>query len=870
MVVCLLYVTPVIAVGPGVHFFDCKECHLSGRTINELGGDNVCLKCHYPTAGNVTLNGGAPAGLDGHTEGHFTSGDASNVFGHGSGQPSADQTSHTWSAPTDTLAAAGAAAPLYSEHPEFYSRYGISTGKLTCSRCHNPHEAAETNPKLLIKGVDSADVMCRACHALWDQADNHGWLTHPIVNNYSTSVATHPDKYRATLNNKDNSGIKLVDGGVSCPSCHGIHFVDSDATTVDGIGQTLSQSDGKLLSGNGPGQTDKSSLCQTCHTYKEHGDDTGEKPGCLICHSGHSYDSDYPNYFVLRKSATTTTYNTVTGLDYSSPSVLDSGLKYTFWNDQTDGTADGYCEKCHGDAVTIGAGAGNYHIATAVCTDCHTHMGSIGGSFSADCDACHAYPPVWQSHGTHLDSGRIANVPSCATCHKTSEHLNDLSEIRFDPDDLRVDSGTYSGTEPSRYTVAGGYNSTTPAYGQCNNLYCHSNVQGQADPTQSPDYKTPTWGSSIVSSCKACHDGGAHPGSSPAMDTGSHTAHLAYIFGRTVDIMSCQACHYLGETTTCTPCHFNHGGITYNRLDKHVNGEIDIDFHPTATGASAAYSGDSVPQTAYGSCSTTYCHSLGELNTTSGQLPAAYSGNLYTNPAWGGGSLDCNGCHGRSTSDGMPDYTSGSGGSEDANSHAPHVANNQLGCQLCHYGTTEDGTTISYDGHYMQHVDGVNTDVEFETGRNPDASYNSAKFCGNTYCHSDGTTVATGHYIPEVPVNQTPAWGTAGDGFTCDDCHGYPPDYGNYDPKANSHVRHDYPWLSCEGCHYTTTTDGVTITNFANHMNGVYDVSPSPTYDSQYDIERAGCPVIINFAGPAVDDSSVTEIPEIGIWFIAG
>ena len=816
----LIVFSQVCVAGTPTHSFHCKECHLSGLTVTELGGGNVCLKCHDLTAGDMTLNSGAPAWLDGHTDGRFSLGDASNVYGHGTGQPGAEQTSHNWATQSDTLAAAGAQAPTRAEHPEFYSRYGTSTGRITCSRCHNPHGDSVTNPKLLVKGNNSTDAMCKACHQSW-VVNDHGWLTHPIIDDYASSVAANPDKYNASLNNKGNAGIKLVNGGVSCTSCHGVHFVDSDATTVDGVGQSFSISDGKLLRSDGPGRIDKSSLCQTCHTYGEHGDDTGEKVGCLICHSGHSYDPDFPNYYVLRKSAETTTYNTVTALDYSSPSVLDEGLKYTFWNDQTDGTANGYCEKCHGDAVTIGIGAGDYHIAAAICTDCHSHDGMTGSSFSADCDACHAYPPAWQSHGIHLDRGRLSNTPSCDTCHKTSVHLNDLSEIRFDPDDLRVDSGTYSGTEPSRYTVASGYNSTTPAYGQCDNVYCHSNVQGQADPTQAPDYQTPSWGGSVVGACKACHNGGAHPGSTPAMATGSHTAHLAYIFGNTGTIMSCQACHYLGESATCVPCHMNnvdYGDDTYNRMDKHVDGIINVDFHPTAAGATAVYSGDTIPQTAYGSCDTAYCHSLGELNVTVGQLPAAYGGDLYRTPDWGGNSLGCNGCHGLSTSNGMPDYTSGPAGAEDANSHVAHAGDHQVGCQNCHFGTTEDGTTISYDGLYKKHANGVNTEVEFEAVLNPDATYNAAigmKDCNSSYCH--GNYQGSGK-------NATPVWGDAASG-QCGSCHGAS---GSDIPSSGSHEGHVSSTgfvLPCTTCHngIISGTGPYTITDNSKHINGVVD-----------------------------------------------
>ncbi|RLB65292.1 MAG: hypothetical protein DRH08_08190, partial [Deltaproteobacteria bacterium] len=439
---CLIVCSQVWAADPPVHNFHCKECHLSGLTVTELGGGNVCLKCHDLTAGDMTLNSGAPAWLDGHTDGRFSLGDASNVYGHGTGQPGAEQTSHNWAAQSDTLAAAGAQAPARSDHPEFFSRYGTSTGRITCSRCHNPHGASVANPKLLVKGDNSTDVMCKACHQSW-VVNDHGWLSHPIIDSYNAAVAANPGKYRASLSNKGNADIKLVDGGVSCTSCHGVHFVDSEAATVDGVGQSLSISDGKLLRGDGPGQADKSSLCQTCHTYKEHGNSTGEKVGCLVCHSGHAYDPDTPNYFVLRKSTTTTRYNTVSGLDYSSPDVLDAGLKYTFWNDQTDGIANGYCERCHGDAKDIGGGAGSYHVASAICTDCHTHEGSTFVSHDDgagnNCDSCHGhdggyeYSPglfsagtgTSQSHSTHTenddDDAHGPNV-GCDTCHDTSSY----------------------------------------------------------------------------------------------------------------------------------------------------------------------------------------------------------------------------------------------------------------------------------------------------------------------------------------------------------------------------------------------------------------------------------------------------------------
>jgi predicted CXXCH cytochrome family protein len=484
---------------PPVHNFHCSECHLSGLTITELGGDNVCLKCHSLTASDVTINPGAPEVLDGHTDSRFSSGDASNAFGHGTGQPTADQTSHNWAVASDILAAAGAQAPARSLHPEFYSRYGTSVGRITCSRCHLPHGGIN-NPQLLVKGSNSADAMCRACHLPWDQKDNHGLLTHPLANDYTAKASASPDKYRSILVNKENADIRLVDGGVSCTSCHGLHFADSDAATVDGPTTLLNKSDGKLLRGDGPEQADKSSLCQTCHTYAEHGNNPGEKAGCLVCHSGHSYDPEYPNYFVLRKLAATATYNTVTGLDYSSPAVLDEAQKHTFWNDGSDGTADGYCEKCHGDAAAL---PGSIHTSTSVCTDCHKHSAEDGGSFGhpggGDCTACHAADHVvfsgqaawitfFDNSARHAgsESGPVATYATCSMCHTTNlltQHNSNCIICHFGASPPRESFTNWNETcqqgscHPSFHSVASDAHDTeyyNGSYGDCNR--CHDNI----------------------------------------------------------------------------------------------------------------------------------------------------------------------------------------------------------------------------------------------------------------------------------------------------------------------------------------------------------------------------------------------------------
>jgi len=189
-----------------VHFFDCKECHYEGLTLTELGGANLCLKCHGSPP-SITINS---SGVPQLPTGGFDAGDASNAMG--SNPVPNYQSSHIWAAPSDNVPRAGALPPSRTLHPQFYSRYGASVGRVTCARCHNPH-AETSNPLLLVKGDGSADSMCRACHSKWVDEDSRGRLTHPLISDYAAVVAAQPDKYRSAPVNPDYANISLVAGG---------------------------------------------------------------------------------------------------------------------------------------------------------------------------------------------------------------------------------------------------------------------------------------------------------------------------------------------------------------------------------------------------------------------------------------------------------------------------------------------------------------------------------------------------------------------------------------------------------------------------------------------------------------------------------
>ncbi|WP_432821012.1 CxxxxCH/CxxCH domain c-type cytochrome [Trichloromonas sp.] len=809
-----------------VHHFECNVCHKAGVGSAALGGNNICLQCHKDPKPEMTFADGSA----GHApRGTFSVQDASNAMNAataaGMEEPPSQQTSHYWASPKDVVPAAGALAPTAAL---YRSRYGISNGKVTCTRCHDPHLRSDSDPKLLRLG--STDSMCLNCHRPWNKgSSDRGLESHPLVVDYPAFAASRSDKYKpvsynaSTLvlgTNAGSGGVRLVYNAtagthnISCSSCHGLHFTDSDSSTLDGrdLAGSLNAGDGKLLLSDGPRPgTDsaldysynsavlRSNLCQTCHTYQIHGrtSDGGPVIGCLDCHSGHSYNGGTPYFFVLRKAAFNPLYNSsvsfggyqdgATHYAYNSAVALNTAETWKLWNDRADGSSNGYCEACHGDVKEL---PGSYHTAGADCTGCHSHQGTAGNySFEASCDGCHTFPPAWGSHQAHLSGGRMLNALNCSTCHDTAVHLSGTSEISFDGGDSRTTGATYvDADQTSRYRdVAGTLTyAGTPAYTSCGNLYCHSN----ASPTGgSISYSNPTWGGAAMT-CSSCHDGGGAT-SSLSVRHRKHTDAGTYGY-------DCSKCH----TDTVSD------SSTISGPGKHVNSVKDVAFAETA-GQTGSYNSATL------ACSSTYCHSDGA------------GGAPNTTPQWSGaGSLGCTGCHNGRIADGPAESQM------DSNAHH-RLANEswirKYPCQYCHAATVDaDGNIVNYGNHADGEVD-IQFDPKWNIVGYNAASYNPApehKTCDNLYCHSDGTTVN-----PEVRLL---GWASGlvaecdschGHQGECSDCHindgitGWGPDdewkkatpmYANTGPgtdRANSHVRHLQTDFSCANCHASTVVD---------------------------------------------------------------
>lgn len=757
---------PMVAFAAKAHTQTCNECHKAG--INPRTTDNLCTPCHgVANYGDFIALGKPQLGaLDRYK--------ASGALNHRSltdhTDQGGDQTSHFWGGISTTQVAAGTTNPTTAL---YNSRYALSKNRVTCSICHNPHGDMATTPKLL-RASTAGDLICQQCHVNFYKDYTNAILTHPVGSTaiYANALLAKPTNYKPTPADAAPGVVGLVNGVVSCSSCHAPHFADSDSSTPDG-GVNVSlmvPGDGHLLKANGPAKADNSLLCQACHTYQAHGkvSDGGESVGCLTCHSGHIIVGNN-NVYVLRNSVTTATNGTKT-ITYSA---ID-----TPWNDNTAVTATGYCEVCHGSAETIPKQSG-YHLVASICKDCHMHQVD-GGVYSfqndanvATCGDCHGFPPYKDIRGDRLaDAGAFYAARDGGYAYKSATHNYALdgvsggykSEVTT-PHNTHAAGGLTQGNAATDYifgagilacdpchfdlstaathdqvTAPGSYQSLawnplstgngvlSPSYAtsggnawKCSNTYCHSNG-GKRNATGTKvigDYTvtlTPAWAlgdGKIVGQTTPTHQCSFCHGNTAATmvtknNSTSHQKHLGT--GTLLKTYSCKACH---NSTADSSTGLATTG-TNPRLIKdggtHVNGSINVSFNSTYSLGSASLGAGTYVGAANGTC-TVYCHSNGK-------------GSTITIPDWDvAASGACGTCH------------STAGASLSA-PHAKHLAIATVTCADCHGTNAATGT-------HTGHVDGAFT--------------YSQTSCNNCHGWETGET--------------TPAWGQPMNNDYCITCH---------------------------------------------------------------------------------------------------
>ncbi len=542
----------------------------------------------------------------------------------------------------------------------------------------------------------------------------------------STGVNKHA--YTMTVTTTHNNGVDCISchdhkksfSGGGCTGCHGNPPTTTNIGGPDGLATPATGATNPVSPGaHQVHAVTRSMLCDTCHT--------GGMPASAIpsntIHIGFTINNTNVPGFVGSSTGGT--------LDAHSP----LNAPYTGWVAAAGTTVNlvgGYTTNCsslycHGSTLTAGT---------------KTNPSWVGGSGEAVCGTCHggtaynqasANPPTAGNHTKHASTAAGNLALACNKCHNSTlnmSHVNGDVAWSLDSTDQKIGaSATYSGA------LSGSTGGLAPSgtYGNCANIYCHSNVQGQTDGTGSPtSYASPQWGGSTT--CASCH---VDMSSSPSA-TGSHIKHA-------------QTNGY-----ACSTCHNSAGSGT----TKHADRNIDVTF--TALNPSGTYNGsntvpgDHTPGQGYGTCSTVYCHSDGA--------------GTYQSPVWGG-TVSCGNCHGLPPNTGKHStHTDGTGAAYGNDSNSSITTAYRFNCGNCHPLSSSNHANGTID------IELYNASATGFKANNPSTASRTGTGtntqCSDVYCHSNGASGADRAY------KQTPTWGGAFPAANkCGQCHDNPPQY---------------------------------------------------------------------------------------------
>ncbi|KAF0220977.1 MAG: cytochrome c family [Geobacteraceae bacterium] len=393
----------------------------------------------------------------------------------------------------------------------------------------------------------------------------------------------------------------------------------------------------------------------------------------------------------------------------------------------------------------------------------------IGGATQDACGACHgttaAQGPQTGSHAKHVASSGYSLA--CSFCHRAytdNAHVDGNVAWKLNRGDVKV------GTNATYKNLSSGKTGAIAlgaAFGDCANVYCHSN--GLATPTYVTNL---TWGAASEGACGTCH--GVLDATPPA--SAAHTKHVGTVAGY---IYSCIKCHpnvssTVNSTTTAT--------ITNTAT--HVNKTNDVTFDAFNPGAGST-------------CSATYCHSEG-TGATGQSGDARLQDPPATAPTWTS-TASCSMCHTGGTTTG-PTYTSGK-----ANSHALHTAAGiAYTCDVCHYATTTNGTTIDKPKRHVNKFYNISANTA-KTGAFAYTYVSTGGTCASTRCHGARTVT----------------WGANTTNAQCTKCHGKTIAQANYSTATNKQSAPGYGVTGVDTANQSGTVSG----NVSNDAQvGAHDV----------------------------------------------
>ncbi|OGU09411.1 MAG: hypothetical protein A2075_00470 [Geobacteraceae bacterium GWC2_58_44] len=242
-------------------------------------------------------------------------------------------------------------------------------------------------------------------------------------------------------------------------------------------------------------------------------------------------------------------------------------------------------------------------------------------------------------------------------------------------------------------------------------------------------------------------------------------------------VNSCAECHGAGVTTL--------GNAHRNKVIE-LTGEIGYSL--------GFVNQTSLPPVPLGSCSTARCHGNGK-------------GVLQITPAWGtapyAAPADCAECHGVAPASGNHPSLTAAG-----RKHGEYYGTGVDACVKCHPDHLAEAKPFG-------HANEAGRAITLSFGSPVPGGSFAAGSCSALYCHSNGQGVA-------YPVS----WGGTLPA-DCSGCHGNKTS-GTLSGRHAEHVNNDTALgtsYGCAECHADTVSDDLTVSNRANHVDGLMNYS---------------------------------------------
>jgi len=837
-------------VAPGTAYGTCSASDCHGRFTRVWGtpdsGLDICEKCH----GSATSPGGF----------YNTRGPTGTLSVYSTGVGVHDI--HVQN--------------LNSPRKSTFARYTSFAAGFSCKQCHNssptgpftaghidtalPAEVPFNNASTIAHRGDlfnyystpSYSFVTQSCSAIWC----HGAGMHSNRATHEYAGTTPPVR----TNPKFNTPF-LVGNAADCSKCHAMPPAAANVGSTH-YGKTLETciTCHQHVSPNGLGFSDKSlhvngeieGGCDGCHgnppitanpgdildpptnalgaglagAHNSHQLIATIGTDCYTCHNAYSAAMPSTNLEIgfnglngQVKSGSFTGYTGSVG-GPKGPKWLPSsaGTDLIKTNVQTVVCTNVYC---HGG----GSAAPNYRPVLGGGNDLAPEWSNTleSGGSGISCGNCHGIDAAnAPSGGSHLRHAQTVSSLTCESCHGMTEdngtHVNAAVNWRLDRSDFVIGrNATYNnlsgGSLPGLAPRANGSD-----YRTCNNVYCHSTVQGTdgfGDPTQ---YITPKWGDNGSMLCGSCHKDMAND----ASPTGSHLKHANATSGMNV------------------PCGYCHQDAGSGFNEKHADGNVFVNFTSYIGGA---YSVGTVlgsgrekiaGSSTFGSCSATFCHGTADT------------------PAWGTvGTLLCNDCHSAKVDDAswsgnhkihynystMP--TSYTQTVQDLSTPTKYRFN----CAHCHDdNVAKHSLKPANDNAAARVFFGISSATPVTSSRRgtytygptPSTTDNGFKStdgtCNASYCHSNGRGGA--------PFNASLKWTTAKSaGTNCTLCHDTSSKTGTASQLSGKHDKHMNPLnnsimgagngFKCSDCHARTITSfsNLSVANKGKHVNAFLDYS---------------------------------------------